>query len=167
MRLVVYGVIVLSIFSIFASKSPKAFAGPIEDQMSVCADAGGVWSTDQGRCLVAANPDCKTDTANLLGVIPTWYKYLDGEIVSGKCRPIVNEVTDMLPVGLAVLEILLTLGGMVAGAMVFLGGFKYVLSQGEADKAAGGRKTVVNAVIGLVITILATRVVAFIGNRLG
>lgn len=107
--------------------------------------------------------------------IPTWYKNLEGEEISGKCVPKLGNSGDeptkrigtALPIGLAVLEAMLTLGGLVAVVMVFAGAFKYVLSQGEPDKSAGARKTVINAMIGLVILIVATRVVSFIGGRLG
>jgi hypothetical protein len=119
-----------------------------------------------GSFLLVADAACEGFDKSILG-IPTWYKYLEGEDVSGKCTPVVNAVDDVLPIGLAVLEAALTLGGIVAVVMVFVGGFKYVISQGEPDKAAGGRKTVTNALIGLAIIILATRVVSFIGNRLG
>lgn len=104
---------------------------------------------------------------NILGIIPTWYKYLDGEVISGKCRPIINEPADALPIGLAILELMMTLGGLVAVVMIFIGAFKYILSQGEPDKAKGAQNTVINAVVGLVIVIVATRIVSFIGGRLG
>lgn len=116
--------------------------------------------------LSAGAVPCEDADKRLLGV-PTWYKYLDDEPAGGECNLAINSASDALPIGLAILEAMLTIGGLVAVVMVFIGGFKYVLSQGEADKAAGGRKTVVNAMIGLVIIILATRIVSFIGNRLG
>lgn len=108
---------------------------------------------------------CNDFNKTILG-IPTWYKYLEGEEIAGKCKPIINASVDTLPIGLAVLEAAITLGGVVAAALVFVGGFKYVLAQGEPDKAANARKTVINAMIGLVIVIVATRVVSFIANRL-
>jgi hypothetical protein len=108
---------------------------------------------------------CQDFNKTILGV-PTWYKYLQGEEVGGKCKPVINASQDVLPIGLAVFEGALTLGGIIAGLMVIVGGFKYVLSQGESDKAAGGRKTAVNALIGLVIIIVAARVVSFIAGRL-
>lgn len=46
------------------------------------------------------------------------------------------------------------------------GGFQYLISQGEADKIAGARKTILNAIIGLAIAMLATGIVAFIGGQL-
>ena len=108
---------------------------------------------------------CSDFNKTVLG-IPTWYKYLEGEQVAGKCKPIIDTTNDTLPIGLAILEAAITLGGVVAAILIFVGGFKYVLAQGEPDKAANARKTAINAVIGLVIVIVATRVVSFIANRL-
>lgn len=109
---------------------------------------------------------CSDFDKTILGV-PTWYKYLDGEDVEGKCQPRLESATDVLPIGLAVFEGALTLGGIVAGAMILYGGFKYVLSQGESDKAAAGRKTAINALIGLVILMMAARIVSFVAGRIG
>lgn len=108
---------------------------------------------------------CNDFNKTILGV-PTWYKYLDGSDVEGKCQPVIETSQDILPIGLAVFEGALTLGGVIAGIMIFIGGFKYVLAQGESDRAAAGRKTATNALIGLVITMVAARVVSFIAGRL-
>ena len=65
------------------------------------------------------------------------------------------------------LEIMLRMSGLVAVVMIFWGAYKFILSQGNPDSAAGARKTVINAVVGLVIIIIASGVVSFIGSRLG
>jgi Type IV secretion system pilin len=106
-------------------------------------------------------------SGTILGFIPTWYKYLDGEVVSGKCRPVIAGPENALPIGLAVLEAMLSIAGLVAVVMIFIGSFKYVLSQGEPDRAKDARQTVINTVIGLVIVIIATRVVSFIAGSIG
>lgn len=127
--------------------------------------------------------DCSSDeySTDILG-IPVWYKYLDvkkdvyvydnGQSVDGKCTPRLTDSgsgidpTSALPIGLAVLEAMMVIAGLVAVVMIFWGSFLYLVSQGESDKAAGARKTVINAAIGLVIVIIATRVVSFIATRL-
>ncbi len=114
--------------------------------------------------LPAAAVPCEPES-DILG-IPTWYKYLEGEDIGGKCTPRINAAEDALPIGLAVLEILMTFAGVVAVVMVIWASFQFVLTQGEPDKAASARKTVINAAIGLVIVIVATRVVSFIANTL-
>ncbi|HMT18626.1 MAG TPA: hypothetical protein PKD15_01180 [Candidatus Saccharibacteria bacterium] len=132
-------------------------------------------------CLWIASSHTLTSTAyagacqfdkKVLGV-PVWYKYLQaddsstGEGAVADCRLKLEGPADALPIGIALFEGMLTIGGYVAVVMVFIGGFKYVVSQGEADRAASGRQTAINAVIGLVIVMIAARVVSFIGNNLG
>jgi hypothetical protein len=166
---VLYFVNIVYVFALNGVAS--AAEGPVDSAtaISACEERGGVWSTIDHVCIeeeeIAGLGSC--DNGKTILGIPTWYKYLPGEEISGKCRPVVEDLNASLPIGLALIEASLTLAGIVAVIMVFMGGFKYVLAQGEADKAASGRKTVLNAMIGLVITILATRVISFIGNRLG
>lgn len=112
---------------------------------------------------VSAEP-CQP-SQSILG-FPTWYEHLEGEVVQGKCRPIINASKDTLPIGLAIFEIALTLAGLVAVAMVFVGSFKFVLAIGESEKASAARKTVTNALIGLVITLVAVRAVSFVAERI-
>lgn len=110
--------------------------------------------------------------------IPTWYKYLRGDDSSGTCLPILRvddvpqgqvsekNINSALPIALAILEIAITLAGIIAFIMVIWGSVKFMLALGEPDKFAAGRKTVQNAMIGLVIILVASRVVSFIGGRL-
>ncbi len=99
------------------------------------------------------------------GLIPTWYKHLKTD--STTCE--ITDFTfpnDLPPIILAIVEILLRIGVFAAVGFVIYGGFMYMTSQGEPDKAASARKTIVNAVVGLVIGLLATAVVSFIGRQL-
>ncbi len=43
------------------------------------------------------------------------------------------------------------LGAIAALVMILIGGFQYLTAQDDADKAEGGRKTITNGVIGLII----------------
>lgn len=43
------------------------------------------------------------------------------------------------------------LGAVAALVMILIGGFSYLTAQDDADKAEGGRKTITNGVIGLII----------------
>lgn len=97
---------------------------------------------------------------------PTWYEYFDGETIAGRCSVKIN-LTNPHDVGkilLAVSEILLRLGGLIAVGFVIYGGFRFILSQGEPDKATSARHTIINAVVGLIITILAATIVSFIAG---
>lgn len=104
---------------------------------------------------------------NGIPILPTWYKYLDGTTnADGTCTLNFAFPGDLPEIALAVVEILLRVGALVAVAFVIYGGFLYLTSQGEPDRAATARKTIINAVVGLVITIIATGLVAFVGSQL-
>lgn len=108
-----------------------------------------------------AADNCKT---RLLG-LPTWYQYLPTdescEIQTGDLGGMVVVLVIM-----ALIDILLTLAGLMAVGFIIFGGFKYITSQGEPGKLVAARQTILNAVIGLVIAIIASRVVAFIAGKL-
>lgn len=121
---------------------------------------------------------CEEDQrARLLGIIPKWYKYLPYEQDStGRCavridfRPAEGEPANFqpaLPVGLAIIEMLLAIAGVVSVAFVIVGGFRYITSQGEPEHTKAALSTIINALIGGVIAIVATALVSFIAGRLG
>lgn len=98
--------------------------------------------------------------------IPTWYQYLGSTTEAGKCSVVFNFPGDIAKVMLAIVDIMLRVGGIVAVAYVIYGGFQYIMSQGEPDKAKSGQHTITNALVGLVITMIATGIVNFVGTQL-
>ncbi len=124
--------------------------------------------------LFAASPDCIKD--GLFG-IPRWYQYLDVQrnTFSNACELSVKfskpdgsiDFTTISLIGLGVIDILLRVGVLIAVGFIIYGGIQYVTSQGEPDRVKQAGSTLTNAVIGLVITILAASIVRFIGNRIG
>ena len=121
----------------------------------------------------AGGPDACFNKSGFLG-FPTWYEYLEiGPKGNDPCAIIgPNEngafsFQKALPkIGLAVTEILLRVAGMVAVGYVIFGGFKYMTSQGEPDGLKQAQGTVINALIGLAISILSVTIVSFIGGTL-
>lgn len=134
----------------------------------------------------AIDPAC--DKGSILG-LPPWYKYLDvgpkdiknskGQSVGvDKCaiKGPLNDPSDEKSgldwgkaggkVGLAVVDILLRVGGMVAVAFVIYGGVRLTLSGGEPDKFKQAKDTVIHAMIGLVIVLVSTAAVNFVGSTL-
>jgi hypothetical protein len=81
------------------------------------------------------------------------------------CSPHIAGINDVWFIGLAVVEILLRVAVILAIIYVMIGGMKYVNSRGNPDKTESAKKTVVDALIGLVIAVAATAVVSFIGGR--
>lgn len=100
--------------------------------------------------------------------IPPWYKYLPGQTdPTNRCMPqFVMRGSDIGAILLAIVEILLRLGAIVAVFFVVWGGIQYVLSQGSPDKTKDAKDTIVNALIGVVLVMFATVIVNFIGSRL-
>ena len=66
--------------------------------------------------------------------------------------------------GLNVAEMLLQLSAYVAVGFVLYGGFVFMTSGGSPEKAAAGRKTAMNALIGMVIAIFAVVLVNLIAR---
>lgn len=122
-----------------------------------------------------AAASCEDSAKTWLGIFPTWYHYLDQTVGSdGSCDISGPSNTDgdidwakAAPlVGLAVIDILLRLVGLISVVFVVYGGFNYIMSQGEPDKITSARKTITNSLIGVAISIVAASVVAFIANVL-
>ena len=53
---------------------------------------------------------------------------------------------------------------MIAVVMVIVGGFRFMSAMGNTEKTVSARKTIINAMLGLAIAVVATAAVAFIGN---
>lgn len=115
-----------------------------------------------------------SDSTSFLG-FPTWYKYLDiGPEEGDPCAVTGPKNAEgefdweaaSGRIALAIIEILLRIATIVSLGYVVYGGFRYITSQGEPDATKSARQTIINAMIGLVIALLATGIVAFVANRL-
>lgn len=103
---------------------------------------------------------CKS--GNLLGIIPPWYKYLEFDTDCSIKMDLAQNPAQFWLVGFGIIDILLRVAGIVAVGYVIYGGFRYMTSQGEPDKLKKAQGTIVNALIGVAITVLATSVVTFL-----
>ncbi len=65
-----------------------------------------------------------------------------------------------------VLNIALGIAGGLSLVFVTFGGFKYVLSRGEPQETAKAKDTILYAVIGLAVTVLAGVIVNFVIGKL-
>lgn len=106
--------------------------------------------------------------------IPPWYKYLvsSGRMatnkVTGACELVGKlQWNDFILIALALLDMVFRLAGLVAVAFVIWGGIQYVISQGEPDKTKDAQTTIINALIGLAVTLVSVPVISFIGHRIG
>ena len=67
----------------------------------------------------------------------------------------------------SILNVVYSLIGIVAVIFVIIGGFKYMTSQGEPGRVQQAKNTILYALIGLVITVSAFAITAFILQALG
>lgn len=107
---------------------------------------------------------CKS--GDLLGVIPTWYKYLqlDPATCSVNIDLTANPQQFWL-IGFAIIDILLRVAGLVAVGFVIYGGFSYVTSQGESEKLKNSRSIIINALIGVAIAVVAGSLIGFFAGQ--
>lgn len=107
--------------------------------------------------------------------IPPWYKYLpmSYDSATGTCHvserfQLLGTGSDsgLLLIGLAIIDMALRVAGLVAVGFVLWGGFNFLISQGEPEAVTRARQTILNALIGLVIVIVSTALVVFVGTSL-
>jgi hypothetical protein len=112
---------------------------------------------------------CSKNTT-FLGIFKPWYAYLQiGGDAAGNCSIMnfnaLGVHSGFLLIALAILEDLVRLA-LVAVGFVIYGGIMYVTSQGSPDSTKKAQQTIINALVGVVLAILAASIVAFIGGQL-
>ena len=98
--------------------------------------------------------------------LPAWYKYLSPDADAlGNCAFKLQNINDIWLIAAALIEMLLRLGALVAVGFIIFGGVKYISSQGEPDRTKNALGTIINALVGLVISLIAAQVVSFIAGK--
>ncbi len=102
-------------------------------------------------------------------ILPKWYKYIPHHFDASTNSCVVDaQFPESIPaILLAISEILLRIAGILAVIFVIYGGFQYLTSTGEPDKAKAGRTTIINALVGLMIAMLSTVIVNLVGRNIG
>lgn len=102
--------------------------------------------------------------------LKAWYHYLDTD---AQCNVQNFHVltntgkSDFLLIGLALVDDLIRIAGLVAIGFVIYGGILYLTSQGSPEQTGKAQNTILNALVGLVIAIMAVAIVSFLGSRVG
>lgn len=96
--------------------------------------------------------------------MPTWFRGL----VDANCEVQWPSGDDTNGLKSFITKVLLNISDMVArligvasALFIIYGGFKYMLAQGESSQVVGAKKTITNAIIGLVISLLSVVIVNF------
>jgi len=63
------------------------------------------------------------------------------------------------------LQLVFTIAGVVAVIVIIIAGISYILSAGDPQKTAKAKNTILYALIGLVVAILANVIVSFVIGR--
>lgn len=64
-----------------------------------------------------------------------------------------------------IINVLSVIIGAIAVIMIIIGGFRYIVSAGNAEQAKNARNTILYAIVGLVIVALAQIIVHFVLNN--
>ena len=98
--------------------------------------------------------------------IPTWYRGLT-EQKDGSCviaekvgEEGINEYLTIIILNVS--EMLMRLVAIVSFGLILYSGFTYITSAGSAQRVESAKKTLKNAVIGLIIALLATAIINLI-----
>lgn len=135
------------------------------------AGVGGAATTALLPQAALANEADEDGCSSHFLTMPTWYR----GVVDGNCNIIIPGPTSgegasstqsrnslagfIWTIALNVVEIMLHIVGYVAVGYIIYGGFKYLTSTGQPDKVTGAKRTVMNATIGLVISVFAIAIV--------
>lgn len=96
---------------------------------------------------------------------PAWYKGLQAGDCSFAPKTGDTGIKDTtIIIVLNVVNILLQLVGYASVAFLIIGGFRYMTSQGESNEIVGAKKTIMNAIIGLIISIASVAIVNLIAG---
>lgn len=108
---------------------------------------------------------------NFLGLVP-WYHYLNVQPgVNGVCQVVnfnpLGGNSSILLILLAIVDDLLRIVGLLAVIYVLYAGIRYVMSQGSPEETAKAQTTIINALLGLALAIVAIWLVSFLGHQAG
>ena len=121
----------------------------------------GIFISSSSNVVLAAE-ECGDERGTFFG-IPTWDRGLENCDTVGIEEGSTNNVAIIIN---NIIAILISVAGLIAIIFVIVGGFNFVLSSGNPEKANSARSTLINALIGLVIAIMARVVIEIIYNRL-
>jgi hypothetical protein len=107
---------------------------------------------------------------SFFGLVP-WYQYLN-------LRPDCSINLNLIPlsptnlnqlwlIAIALLDDLMRLGGLAAVGFIIYGAFRYITSQGNPEAIKAAWSTIFNAIVGLVIVLIAAPTINYMGNLLG
>ena len=96
----------------------------------------------------------KCQEVNVLGY-PAWYNGL--ECIG--TQPGLAKLGDVWVIVMNIIQWIIITAGYAAVVFIIIGGFTYITAQGDAAKISEAKKSITNAIIGLVIALAAVMIV--------
>lgn len=124
--------------------------------------------------VAVATPTPVSAACGRLATFPTWYNGLTKPGDACELKEITNDVNDgseqvdlrtfIVRIIMNIIEMILQLVGYAAVVMLIIGGFQYITSAGDSGNMSNAKKTILNAVIGLIISLFSVAIVNVIAN---
>lgn len=132
--------------------------------LAIMFTAGGaLFALATPQITAAATVNCE---ATFLG-INSWHRNLKKDVDCSIISPESKDMTGFIwTIVLNIIEMGLMLAGYAAAAFILYGGIQYILSQGAPESAVKARTTILNAVIGLVLSMMSASIVGFIVTKI-
>jgi hypothetical protein len=120
-----------------------------------------------GVTLTIATPQTAVACSDTLLTFPAWYRGVQDPSNCDIAAPPANQSglqKYIWTIVLNVIEFLLQLVAYLAAGFIIFGGYKYLVSAGSADGMSKAKTTITNAVIGLVLSLMAVAIVNVISG---
>lgn len=119
-----------------------------------------------GALVSTATPQVAGAACNdrILG-FPTWYRGVEAGECSG-ISPSASLEAYIWKIGLNIVEMILVAVGYVCVGFLIYGGFKYMTSAGDPTGVSGAKSTILNAIIGLVISFFSVVIVTMVAGNI-
>jgi hypothetical protein len=87
------------------------------------------------------------------------------ETIAGTCLPkgSINTVSDIV---MTALNVLILIVGLIAIVFVVIGGYRYITASGNDEQIKAAKGTILNALIGLAVVILAAALVRIVASAI-
>lgn len=125
-------------------------------------------ATSAGATMTAALPQTAFAACNdRLLTLPTWYQGLtDGNCQIKAPKGDKGLQNFIWTIALNIVEMILQIVAYITIGFIIFGGYKYMISAGSADGMVKARKTITNAIVGLLISIFSIAIVNLISGAL-
>lgn len=98
---------------------------------------------------------------------PAWYNGITDSTCTPNTSATGGDLTKFIwKIALNIVNIMLQLVGYLCIGYMIYGGWKYLTSAGESDRITSGRKLIMYAAIGLVLSFFAVAIVSLIGGSI-